>query len=100
MFHIYRNRSLHKLDICAYSQKISKGENMKIKKISVVVSKSLERKDWQDGSSKGNRWGLTYGADADLSNKDDPLDSIIKLDEQLRELVQERLTITINGKKI
>jgi len=64
---------------------------MKIKKISVSVAKQIDKKDWSDGSLKGFSWGLKYGADADLSNKDDPIDSIILLDNQLRELISERL---------
>jgi len=64
---------------------------MKIKHIHVSVDKAVERKTWKDNYSKGNRWGLTYGADAELSKRDDPIDSIIKLDNQLRELIAERL---------
>ena len=64
---------------------------MKIKTIHVSVDKAIEKKTWKDNCSKGNRWGLTYGADADLSRRDDPIDSIIKLDNQLRKLIKERL---------
>ena len=64
---------------------------MKIKTIHVSVDKAIEKKTWKDNCSKGNRWGLTYGADADLSKRDDPIDSIIELDNQLRKLIKERL---------
>jgi len=64
---------------------------LKIKHINVIVSKAIEKKTWHDNLSKGSRWGLTYGADADLSRRDDPIDSIISLDNQLRELIAERL---------
>ena len=64
---------------------------MKIKHIHVEVTKGLEKKTWHDNLSKGNKWGLTYGADADLSRRDDPMDALIRLDDQLRELIGERL---------
>ena len=72
---------------------------MKIKKIHVSVDKAIEKKTWQDNLSKGNRWGLTYGADADLSKRDDPIDSIIKLDNQLRLLIAQRLSEGTQEKK-
>jgi len=72
---------------------------MKIKTIHVSVDKAIEKKTWKDNCSKGNRWGLTYGADADLSKRDDPIDSIIELDNQLRLLIAERLSGGTQEKK-
>ena len=64
---------------------------MRIKTIHVSVDKAIEKKTWKDNQAKGSRWGLTYGADADLSRRDDPIESIVNLDNQLRKLIKERL---------
>jgi hypothetical protein len=56
---------------------------MRIKQISVTVSKEIQH----DKCS----WGVKYGTTADLSRKDEPIDSIIKLDQELRDLIAERL---------
>ena len=64
---------------------------MRIKTIHVSVDKAIEKKIWKDNHATGNRWGLTYAADADLSKRDDPIESIVNLDNQLRKLIKERL---------